>query len=338
LGFIVRIGLLAALALGIGAAGAYTYVHLWASSPLPLTDDAIVELQPGESFNRFANDLQSAGFVSPAWLFTTFARLKGDTNRIQAGEYRIAAGTTPEKLLADLVAGAVVIYEVRIVEGNTIERVMQQLAATPKLKDDVAGAAADSLMAQLGLEPGNAEGKFFPDTYEYKSGTRTSEILIRANERMRSVLEREWAARADGLPYATPDEALIMASIIEKETGRDEDRTKISRVFVSRLQRAMRLQTDPAVIYGLGAAFDGNLTREHLETDNPYNTYLHAGLPPTPIALPGLASIQAALHPDANDYLYFVARGDGSSEFSTTLEEHTAAVRRYQLQAGRAGQ
>jgi UPF0755 protein len=301
---------------------------------LPLADAAIVELRQGESFSGFAERLQSSSVVEPAWLFTMFARLSGDTNRIQAGEYRIVPGETPRQLLADLVAGAVAIYEVRIIEGDTIERVVQQLASTPKLKDDVGAAASVTLMAQLGRDDGNAEGWFFPDTYEYKSGTRTSEILIRANERMRTVLDREWAGRAPGLPYATPAEALIMASIIEKETGRDEDRTKISRVFVSRLQRSMRLQTDPAVIYGLGAAFDGNLTRAHLEAENPYNTYMRSGLPPTPIALPGLASIEAALHPDANDFLYFVARGDGSSEFSATLEEHIAAVRRYQLQNG----
>jgi UPF0755 protein len=338
LSFLIRISVVAVLALGLGAAGAFVYLHVWASSPLPLTDAAIVELEPGESFSRFAARLQSSGVVAPAWLFTTFARLNGDTSRIQAGEYRIVPGETPQQFLADLVAGAVATYEVRIVEGNTIERVVQQLAVTPKLKDDVGPVAADALMSRLGREPGPAEGQFFPDTYEYTKGTRTSEILLRANERMRSVLEREWATRAAGLPYTTPNDALIMASIIEKETGRDEDRAKISRVFVSRLQQGMRLQTDPAVIYGLGAAFDGNLTRAHLDTDNPYNTYLHSGLPPTPIALPGLASIQAALHPDANDYLYFVARGDGSSEFSATLEQHVAAVRRYQLQGGQGGQ
>jgi len=338
LGFFIRISLIVALALGLGVGAAVMYLYVWASSPLPLTSAAIVELQPGESFSRFAARLQSSGVVAPGWLFTTFARLNGHTSRIQAGEYRIVPGETPQQLLADLVAGAVATYAVRIVEGSTIERVVQQLAVTPKLKDDVSPVTADALMARLGREPGPAEGQFFPDTYEYTSGTRASEILRRANDRMRAVLEREWPARADGLPYATPDEALIMASIIEKETGRDEDRAKISRVFVSRLQRAMRLQTDPAVIYGLGAAFDGNLTRAHLDADNPYNTYLHGGLPPTPIALPGLASIQAALHPDTNDYLYFVARGDGSSEFSVTLEQHVAAVRRYQLQGGQSGQ
>ena len=158
-----------------------------------------------------------------------------------------------------------------------------------------------------------------------------SDVLLRANERMNAVLARGWPERARGLPYATPDDALIMASIIEKETGREDERGKISRVFVSRLQRSMRLQTDPAVIYGLGDTFDGNLTRAQLEADSPYNTYKMIGLPPTPIALPGLASIEAALHPDDGDFLYFVARGDGSSEFSATLDEHLAAVRRYQL-------
>jgi len=187
---------------------------------------------------------------------------------------------------------------------------------------------------RLQLGRGNAEGRFFPDTYSYKKGDRASEILLRAHDRMAEVLEREWESRAPGLPYESADDALIMASIIEKETGRDDERRRISRVFVSRLQRTMRLQTDPAVIYGLGDAFDGNLTRDHLNADTPYNTYKQVGLPPTPIALPGLASIQAAMHPEDGDFLYFVARGDGTSEFSATLDQHLAAVRRYQLNGG----
>jgi UPF0755 protein len=332
LGSVIRISIVVALALALGVAAGFVYLYLWASAPISLDKAAIVELEQGESFGGFATRLQDDGIVAPAWLFTALARLNGQTSRIQAGEYRIAPGETPQQVLADLVAGVVATYEVRIPEGATIVSVVQQLARTPKLLDDVGVAAEDTLMAQLGLEGKHAEGQFFPDTYAYRRGTRMSELLIGAHERMRTAIEREWLARANGLPYATPDEALIMASIIEKETGRDEDRAKISRVFVSRLQLAMRLQTDPAVIYGLGPAFDGNLTRAHLNADNPYNTYMRAGLPPTPIALPGLASIRAALHPDDNDYLYFVARGDGSSEFSSTLAEHVAAVRRYQLQ------
>jgi len=310
------------------------FLHQWATTPLPVQEPVTVELAPGGSFAGFAAALKSAGVVREDWLFTMYARWKGQANRIQAGEYRIDVGETPEVLLANLVAGNVVTYDVRILEGTTIMRVVEQLIQTPKLIDDLGTVSAGTLMAKLQLGEGHAEGQFFPDTYGYKKGTRVSDILLRAHERMRSVLAREWPNRASNLPYASPQDALIMASIIEKETGRDEDRGKISRVFVSRLQRAMRLQTDPSVIYGLGDSFDGNLTRAQLDTDNPYNTYKLSGLPPTPIALPGLASIQAALHPDEGDYLYFVARGDGTSEFSATLDQHLAAVRRYQLEGG----
>jgi len=236
--------------------------------------------------------------------------------------------------LRELVAGRVVRYPFRIIEGSTVRDVLRQLGATPKLEFDLAGVGVDALMSRLGIDAPFAEGQFFPDTYDYGKGTPASDLLRRANARMQTALQAEWATRAADLPYQSPDDALIVASLIEKETGRDADRANIARVFVSRLQRSMRLQTDPSVIYGLGEAFDGNLKRAHLIADNPYNTYKHRGLPPTPIALPGLASLHAALHPADHDYLYFVARGDGSSEFSATLKEHSAAVRRYQLQAG----
>ena len=334
MGFLVRTGLIAVLLAGLAAAGAYGYAMRWATTPLAIEEPTIVELLPGATLAGFAGELKTAGVVQSDWLFTAYARWKGAAGRIQAGEYRVVPGETPDKLLADLVAGAVVTYDVRIVEGSTVMRVIEQLANTPKLVDDVGATSVATLMKQLNLGDGTAEGQFFPDTYGYRKGTRASDVLVRAHERMQAVLRREWNDRADGLPYASPQDALIMASIIEKETGRDDDRAKIARVFVSRLQRSMRLQTDPTVIYGLGDAFDGNLTRAELEADGPYNTYKVLGLPPTPIALPGLASIQAALHPDDGDYLYFVARGDGTSEFSATLDQHLAAVRRYQLDGG----
>jgi UPF0755 protein len=334
LGSLVRRSVATGLLVLLLGVGGVAYLRHWAATPLPLQEPTVVELAQGGTFAGFASELKAAGVIREDWLFTAYARWKGQANRIQAGEYRITVGETPEGLLADLVAGAVVTYEARIVEGTTIMRVVEQLAETPKLVNDLGSVTAATLMSRLQLGDGHAEGQFFPDTYSYKKGTRTSDILIRAYERMHNVIEREWPNRAPGLPYATPQDALIMASIIEKETGRDEDRGKISRVFVSRLQKAMRLQTDPSVIYGLGDSFDGNLTRAQLDTDNPYNTYRTTGLPPTPIALPGLASIRAALHPDEGDYLYFVARGDGTSEFSSTLDQHLAAVRRYQLEGG----
>jgi len=332
LGFLVRFGLIFVLLAALSAGGAYGYAMHWAASPLPVAETVVVELLPGGTLAGFAGELKAAGVLRSDWLFTAYARWKGAAGKIQAGEYRVVPGETPDRLLADLVAGAVVTYDIRLVEGSTVMRVIEQFADTPKLVDDVGQTSAETLMKQLNLGDGHAEGQFFPDTYGYKKGTHASDILLRAYERMRAVLAREWANRAGGLPYATPQDALIMASIIEKETGREDERGKIARVFVSRLQRQMRLQTDPTVIYGLGNSFDGNLTRANIDADdNPYNTYRLFGLPPTPIALPSLASIQAALHPDDGDYLYFVARGDGTSEFSATLDQHLAAVRRYQL-------
>jgi UPF0755 protein len=334
LGSLIRIGLIVVGVLGAALAGALLYLRAWAVAPLPITAATVVELRAGESFSGFARQLDAAGIVEPAWLFSAWARLEGRTQRIQAGEYRVEAGMTANDLLRDLVAGRVVRYPFRIVEGSTVRNVLEQLAVAPKLQFDLDGVDIDELMSRLGIDAPFAEGEFFPDTYDYTSGTLASGLLKRANERMQAVLHSEWQARTQDLPYASPEDALIVASLIEKETGRDADRANIARVFVSRLQRSMRLQTDPSVIYGLGAAFDGNLKRAHLMADNPYNTYKYRGLPPTPIALPGLASLHAALHPADHDYLYFVARGDGSSEFSSTLAEHTAAVRRYQLQAG----
>jgi UPF0755 protein len=333
LSLLLRISLIAVVLLGVALAAAGVYLRHWAQTPLPVVEATTVELQPGESFGGFARHLEAAGVLQRAWLFSALARVDGHAQRIQAGEYRIVPGMTPHELLDDLVAGRVVRYAFRIVEGSTIRAVLKQLAAEPKLQDDLAGVGVDQLMLRLGIDAPFAEGEFFPDTYDYERGTLASELLKRANERLQSVLQSEWDGRAGDLPYSSPSDALIVASLIEKETGRDEDRADIARVFVSRLQRSMRLQTDPAVIYGLGDAFDGNLKRAHLNADNPYNTYKYRGLPPTPIALPGLASLHAALHPADHDYLYFVARGDGTSEFSSTLAEHTKAVRRYQLKA-----
>src|SRR5262245_1498169 len=251
LGFLVRTSLIAVLIAVVVVGGAFGYMAHWAETPLMVAEPVVVELLPGETLAGFAAELKSAGVVQSDALFTAYARWKGAASRIQAGEYRVQPGETPDKLLADLVAGAVATYDIRIVEGSTVIRVVEQLASTPKLVDDIGPTSAETLMTQLKLGGGHAEGQFFPDTYGYKKGTRISDILLRAHERMSAVLARAWDSRADALPYATPQDALIMASIIEKETGRDEERGKIARVFVSRLQKSMRLQTDPSVIYGL---------------------------------------------------------------------------------------
>jgi peptidoglycan lytic transglycosylase G len=337
LGSPLRISLIVVVMCAVAFAGGVMYLRAWAATPLPVAAATIVELHPGESFSGFARQLDAADLVEPAWLFSALARLEGRAQTIQAGEYRIEPGMTAMQLLSDLVAGRVVRYPFRIVEGSTIRNVLQQLAAAPKLDFDLQDVGVEALMPRLGIDAPFAEGQFFPDTYDYSKGTPASELLERAHARLHAVLGSEWDGRAADLPYQSPSDALIVASLIEKETGRDADRANIARVFVTRLQRSMRLQTDPSVIYGLGDAFDGNLKRAHLIADNPYNTYKYRGLPPTPIALPGRASLHAALHPADHDYLYFVARGDGSSEFSSTLAEHTAAVRRYQLQAARDG-
>lgn len=325
--------LLGAVALAVvGSAAAAYYVMRWQQTPLNVEGRAVVVLERGEAFAHFADRLQRRGIVDHPRLWTLLARLGGDARRVQAGEYEILAGDTPTVLLRRLVAGEVVTYRIKIVEGWTVMQALAAMAAHPDLDHRLDGVTVHTLMEVLGLPPGHAEGMFFPDTYQFVRGDSDADVLRRAYARMQSVLQEEWEARDAGLPYDTPYEALIAASLVEKETGREQDRPLISQVFALRLQRGMRLQTDPSVIYGVGEDFDGDLRRADLRRPNPYNTYLNRGLPPTPIALPGARSIHAALHPADGEYLYFVSRGDGSSKFSLSLDEHEEAVRRYQLQ------
>jgi UPF0755 protein len=266
----------------------------------------------------------------PRWL-QLYARATGADARIKAGEYSVAPGTTPRSLLALFESGAVIQHSVTIVEGWTFRDLRKALEAEPHLDNTLAGQGEAAVMAALG-EPGlPAEGLFFPDTYLFGKGTTDLEILRQARERMRQELERAWAGRSDDVVLETPYQALVLASIVEKETALGAERPRIAGVFSERLRIGMRLQTDPTVIYGLGAQYDGNLRRADLERDGPYNTYTRAGLPPTPIALPGAEALRAAVNPDERGELYFVATGlpDGSHEFSRTLAEHEAAVRRY---------
>lgn len=324
----VLIGLAAAgvLAGGLGAA----YVVRWQDAPLPVAERTVVILESGESFARFARRLHQRALIEHPRVWSWTARLSGSAHRVQAGEYAIDPGDTPRSLLERLMRGDVVTYQVTFVEGWTVEQALAALAAHPALEHRVGDAGAQTLLEVLGLPAGHAEGLFFPDTYQFVRGDSDADILQRAYRRMSRVLEEAWEERSPGLPYETPYQALIAASLIEKETGQEADRAHISQVFALRLSRGMRLQTDPAVIYGV-EDFDGDLKRVHLRSPGPYNTYLNRGLPPTPIALPGRESIEAALHPAAGDYLYFVSRGDGSSQFSESLEEHQRAVRRYQM-------
>lgn len=312
-------------------AAAWFALH-WNQAPLGGTGETVVTLQRGEAFSRFAQRLHGLGIIEHPRLWSTMARLSGQATRVQAGEYRITAEDSPASVLERLVAGQVVSYDVKILEGWTVMQALAMLWSHPQLERELHGVTVHTLLGQLGLPEGHAEGLFFPDTYHFVRGDSDADVLRRAYGRMSEVLKSAWEERDAGVPYDSPYEALIAASLIEKETGRDEDRPLISQVFALRLQQGMRLQTDPSVIYGIGQAFDGNLRRRDLRGDTPYNTYLHRGLPPTPIALPGAGSIHAALHPAQGDYLYFVSRGDGSSQFSVSLDEHEQAVRRYQLQ------
>lgn len=325
------VSLLVAVLAGGGAAA---WVLHWHGAPLPVIDRAVVVLEPGEPFARFAGRLHERGVVEHPRLLTWYARLTGDARRVRAGEYEITGTDSPASLLARLVAGDVVTYRVKIVEGWTIMQALSMIAAHPALEHTLGHVTVHTLLDELGLPAGHAEGLFYPDTYQFVRGDSDADILRRAYVRMQAVLAEAWQERDSGLPYDSPYEVLIAASLIEKETGREADRPVISQVFSLRLQLGMRLQTDPSVIYGLGEQFDGNLRRADLRRANEYNTYLNRGLPPTPIALPGRNSIQAAVHPADGEFLYFVSRGDGSSQFSVSLEEHEEAVRRYQLGLG----
>ncbi len=313
---------------------AVTAVSLWQwwHNPFESQRSAVVLVGEGSSLSSVADDLARRGVLRRPHLWSVIARLQGLDGQIKRGEFEFSADMSPADLLATLVAGTVRHYSVTLPEGITLAMALNILQQQPQINALLDGVA-DPRMTGL-LEPGQvAEGLFFPDTYSYIRGDSDLDILKRAHRRMQLVLAESWPLRARELPYSNPYEALIMASVVERETGVAQERRRIAGVFVRRLQKRMRLQTDPSVIYGLGPEFDGNLRRRHLEDkSNPYNTYQHRQLPPTPIALPGRDAIEAVLHPLPGSELYFVARGDGSHQFSDTLEQHLLAVRQYQLQ------
>jgi UPF0755 protein len=289
-------------------------------------------IPPGATLNTVARGLAQQGVLRRPRYLGWLGRLQGRATKIQAGEYEFQAGITAPELLDQIVkGGGVVQHAFTLVEGWTFAQVMWAIADNLAIAQTLSELDEAAIMARLGRPHQHPEGRFYPDTYYFTRGTPDVEVLRRAYEAMEATLGREWQGRAPGLPYMSPDEALIMASIVEKETALPEERLFIAGVFIRRLRLEMPLQTDPTVIYGLGNAFDGNLRRLDLEWDTPYNTYLRRGLPPTPIAMPGAASIHAALHPAEGRTLYFVARGDGSHEFSETLQEHNRAVAKYQL-------
>lgn len=285
----------------------------------------------GQGLRSVAQGLQLEGVVSQPYLLLAYGRWTGLDAQIKRGEYLIPQGATAVDLLEILGSGAVIQYQITLPEGITLVQAIALLGNQKQLTRVLEGSE-DKRIRELVLPRQSAEGLFFPDSYRYEKGATDWQILQRAHGRMQEVLAREWRDRLPSLPYENPYEALIMASIVERETGVANERSEIAGVFVRRLMKKMRLQTDPTVIYGLGENFDGNLRRRHLQDEsNPYNTYRHRGLPPSPIALPGMAAINAALHPDSGTALYFVAKGDGSHQFSASLQEHQNAVRKYQL-------
>lgn len=310
-----------------------------AAVPLKLNDQNVVDfdIRPGLGLKGAAQVMAEAGIGISPGQFALLGRLTGRDRSIKAGSYEVGSGVTAWQLLEKLTAGDVTQTEIVIVEGKTFRDLRAKLDAHPDLRHDSIGLKDAEILARIGASEPHPEGRFFPDTYLFARQSSDFVIYRRAYQAMQRRLAAAWESRDPDLPYRNIDEALIMASIIEKETGHPDDRGKVASVFVNRLKRGMLLQTDPTVIYGLGEKFDGNLRKVDLLTDTPYNTYTRSGLPPTPIALPGMASIQAALHPPQTDYLYFVAKGrggDGTSIFSKTLEEHNRAVNKYQRGRG----
>lgn len=288
-------------------------------------------LHPGMTVRSLAEDLQQRGMLEKPMLLRFTARWQGQASKLKAGEYYLPAGTTPPKLLEILSSSQVVQYALTIIEGWTFDQLMAAIRRDPVLEHSLKEVTNDQVMQHLGLDDLHPEGRFYPDTYHFPRGTTDAAFLKRAYKRMESVLEQAWQQRKKQLPLKNPYEALILASIIERETGIPEERGKIAGVFIRRLQRGMLLQTDPTVIYGMGESYNGNIRKRDLTRDTPYNTYLHKGLTPTPIAMPSGAAIRAALNPQEGNSLYFVATGDGGHYFSPTLEEHNKAVRKYQL-------
>ena len=317
---------IAVFLLAVGA----LFVNNWLNQPLPIAEGAIIHIQPGDTLTKVSYRLANNQQLAWPELFIVYAQLMKRT-KVEAGEYRIAANTTPRQLLDTFQSGKVVTYSVTLVEGKTFSDFVVILNNKNNLKSVLKNKTAAEFIALNQLDIDHVEGWFYPDTYHYISGASDNTILLRAHKKMKKVLAEEWQQRADNLPYKTPYEALIMASIIEKETGLASERPDIAGVFTRRLNKGMKLQTDPTVIYGLGKNYKGNIRKKHLKQSTPYNTYIIDGLPPTPIAMPGRAAIHAALHPAEGKSLFFVGKGDGSHHFSITLKEHNRAVQKYQI-------
>ncbi|MEN7531560.1 endolytic transglycosylase MltG [Cupriavidus sp. DL-D2] len=303
----------------------------WANQPLGLSASPIeVIVKPNSGVASVGRQLQRGGVTMDPRMFQLLARITGHATDLKAGGYQFETGVTPFEVVEKIAKGDVSHYVVTVIEGWEFRKMRAAVDASPALKHDTQGMSDADLMKAIGAAETSPEGLFFPDTYLFARGSSDIELYKHAYRAMQKRINDAWNARAPDLPYKTPYEALIMASIVEKETGQASERPMIAAVFVNRLRKNMMLQTDPTVIYGIGPTFDGNIRKKDLTTDTPYNTYTRTGLPPTPIALPGLASLAAATTPAPSDALYFVARGDGSSHFSTSLPEHNRAVDKYQ--------
>ncbi|MFM0214879.1 MULTISPECIES: endolytic transglycosylase MltG [Paraburkholderia] len=315
------------------AAAAIAGGYHWANSPLELNPAQLdVTVKPHSSLRSVTLQLNRGGVPVEPELFIVMTRLLGLQSELKSGNYEFKTGITPYEVLQKIARGDVNEYVATVIEGWTFKRMRQELDANPALKHDSAGMNDAQLMSAIGAPEasiGNGEGLFFPDTYLFDKNTSDLDVYRRAYRLMRARLDEAWVARSPDLPYKTPYDALIMASIIEKETGKKSDRAMVAAVFANRLRVGMPLQTDPTVIYGMGESYNGHIRKKDLQTDTPYNTYTRMGLPPTPISLPGVASLQAAMNPAQTSALYFVSRGDGSSIFSDTLGDHNKAVDKY---------
>ena len=316
----------------LGVASLAAALAWFAWQPIGLRESPLdFTIEPGSTMKQVARQVADAGIDVEPFALVMLARVTRQANWIKAGSYEVEAGLTPLALLAKLTRGDVTQAELALIEGWNFRQFRAALDRHPDLRHDTVDLSDIEILQRLGVDASHPEGLFFPDTYLFARRSSDLDVLRRAYHNQQNVLAREWSRRAGGLPYRDPYEALIMASIVEKETGQAAERPRIAGVFVRRLKLPMMLQTDRTVIYGIGDSFNGNLTRKHLETDTPYNTYTRFGLPPTPIALPGDAALLAVAKPAEGDALYFVAKGNGEHAFSATLAEHNRAVREYQL-------
>jgi UPF0755 protein len=316
----------------IGAILLSGWLVYYAISPLKLQPNSQeINIQSGSGLKSIANQLVAQGVLKEPWRFILIGKLLQKEQFLQAGSYTLNKNISPYQLLLSLNHGKTTQGSITFIEGRTFEQMRQKLAINDAVKQTIAGLPEPEILKLIGSPHSVAEGLFFPDTFYFDRNTTDINLLKISYNAMQSKLEKAWQGRDQGLPYKTSYQALIMASIIEKETGKASERPMIAGVFLNRLRIGMRLQTDPTVIYGMGLRFDGNIRKKDLAIDTPYNTYTRSGLPPTPIAMPGLAAIEAALHPANTKALYFVGKGDGSHAFSNSLDEHNRAVAKYQL-------